>query len=482
MSQFCRWHRAFQRAADANEGDLSLVELVRLSFGLWYRVLSAPLPLCHPSLIGAPAADLLLKRVRAVGQSYSDLREVSHRYESALAALRSSDGNPLWRALEQDLADGQADDVGLLIKPARLVAAVRDLAAQDCPRLKVTTESHLRSAVEFDRLYILGAGRWYPGFVFSAPRAPDLRVVRYGVLNDSPPDEATFVKPLKQPTRALFAPARGRGVDGSIGIGADEVRPVLDVPSIIRRAGEGDWAGTSVASGELVKVRALFLEQDLAVLVSAEEGASELTLDLRGGTEQLVQPVLTIDLEPGMAVLVRREGGGDYIVAAADEIMAKPAEEFRRCQRHWKRLLTDLVEKLGTAEVVDRLRVEGSKIANYQNLRNWMGSRSIRTLNKTDFDAIFKVIGLAEDADRYWSMMEVIDRAHRRAGRLIRRRLLEQVQRADLSSLLTDGRQDFELPGEVGGGSLMAIRIVALSSDVVEAHPSAVHRLVELAS
>lgn len=482
VSQFCRWHRVFQRAADANEGDLSLDELVRLSFGFWYRVLSAPLPLCHPSLIDASAADLLLKRVRAVGQSYSDLCEVSHSYKSALAALRSSDGNPLWGALEEDLADGQADNVGLLIKPARLVAAVRDLAAHEWPRLEVTTESHLRSAVAFDRLYIFGAGRWYPGFVFSAPRAPDLRVVRYGLLNDGPPNEATFVKPLNQPTRALFMPARGRGADGSLQIGADEVRPVLDVASIMRRAGEGNRVGTPGTSGELVKVRALLLEQDLAVLVSAADGSSELTVDFREDTEQLVQPVPTIDLEPGMAVLVRREGGGDDIVAVADEIMAEPAEEFRRCQQHWKGLLGNLVDKLGSAEIVYRLKVAGSKIANYQNLRNWMGPRSIRTLDKVDFDAIFQVIGLAEDADRYWGMMEVIDRAHRRAGRLIRHRLLEQVQRADLSPLQAEGRQDFKLPREFGGGSLTAIRIVAVPSEVAEAHPSALHRLVESAS
>ena len=481
VSQFCRWHRAFQRAAEENEGDLSLDGLVRLSFGLWYRVLSAPLPLCHPSLIDTSAANLLLKQVRAAGQSYCQLREVSDSYVSALAALRSSDDNPLWRALEADLAYGQADNVGLLMKPARLIAAVRDLAAAQWPRLEILTESQLRSAVAFDRLYIFGAGRWHPGFVFSAPRAPDLRIVRYGVLNDSPPDEATFVKPLKQPTRTLFAPSRGHGADGSLQIEAEEVRPVLDVASIMRHAGEGGGVGTPGTSAELVKVRALFLEQDLAVFISASEGTSELTVDLREEAEKLVQRVPTFNLEPGMAVLVRTEGGGDYIVAAADEIMAKEAEELRRHQRHWKQLLGALVEKLDTPEVVDRLKAAGSKIANYQNLRNWTSPRSIRTLKKEDFDAIFRVIGLSEDADRYWSMMAVIDQAHGRAGTLIRQRLLKQVQSADLSPLQTEGRQDFELPGEVGGGSLTAVRIVAMSSEVVEAHPSAIHRLVDLA-
>ena len=210
VNQFCRWHQSFQRAANENEGDLLLHELVRLSFQLWYRVLSAPLPLCHPSLIDASAEDLLLKRVHAVGQSYCHLREVSERYASALTELRSSDDNPLWLAIEPETFGRQVDNVGLLIKPARLVAAVRDFVTAQRRPLEVLMESQLRRAVAFDRLYVFGAGRWYPGFVFSAPRATGLQIVRYRVLSDSPPEEATFVKPLKRSTRTLFAPSDGR--------------------------------------------------------------------------------------------------------------------------------------------------------------------------------------------------------------------------------------------------------------------------------
>ena len=242
VDEFCRCHRVFQRAADTHEDDLALDELVRLSFRLWYRVLSAPLPLSHPSLIDDTAEDLLLRRVHTVSQSYSELREVCDHYSSALDALRSSDDNPLWRALEEDLAKNHGEDVGLLIKPARLLSAVRDLAASRRRRLEVLMESQLRRAVAFDSLYVFGAGRWYPSFVFSAPRAPVLRIVRYGMLSDSPPEEAAFVKPLRKAKRAPFAPSRRRGDDGSLWIEADEARPAVDIASVMRRAGDGNGA------------------------------------------------------------------------------------------------------------------------------------------------------------------------------------------------------------------------------------------------
>ena len=481
VGEFCRWHRELGRVATANQGDLLLDELVRLSFGLWYRVLTVPLSLSHPALIDASAADLLLKRVRAVGDSYGHLSDVRDRYISAFCALRSSNHNPLWGALETDLAQTEVEDVGLLIKPARLVAAFRDLAARHSRRLEVLTESQLRRPVAFDSLYVFGAGRWYPGFVFSAPRAPALKIVRYGFLSDSPPEEAAFVKTLKKPSPPSFTDSSPRNADGSWWIPADEARPALDIGSIIRRASNGGAVGSTGAETELISVRGLFLEQDLVVFVPASEGSSELVIDLREEAENLVHRVPTASLEPGMAVLVRTAGGGDYIAAAADQIMDKVAVGLRSDQRDWKLRLRDLTHERGPAEVIGRLRAAGSMIANHQNLRNWISPRSIRTHNKDDFDAIFRVIGLADDADQYWSRMAVIDRAHRRAGRLIRNRLLKQVQRADLSALQTEGRQDFELPGEVGGGSLTAVRIVAMAAETAEAHSRTLHRLVELA-
>ena len=288
------------------------------------------------------------------------------------------------------------------------------------------------------------------------------------------------MSPIRGPNRALFPESVGNQLNESSWTTADEAQPKFDISSIVRSAGDIHGSGRAGSTAELVDVKALFLEQDLAVFVSSAERASELTVDIREDAEKLVRRVPVARLEPGMAVLVRTEGGGDYIVAAADRIMAKEAQELRQHQRKWKQLLRDLVDKVDTAEVVDRLKAAGSKIASYQNLRNWISPRSIRTQRRNDFDAIFRVIRLEKEAHRYWGMMAAIDSAHSRAGNVIRRQLLKQVTKTDLSSLHLKGRQDFELQGEVGGGSLTAVRILAVSSEVVEVHPSVVHRIFEL--
>jgi phosphomannomutase len=110
-----------------------------------------------------------------------------------------------------------------------------------------------------------------------------------------------------------------------------------------------------------------------------------------------------------------------------------------------------------------------------------MSERSIKTMHRTDFDAIFRVIGAERDTERYWQMMRVIAAAHHSAGSRIRKRLLHQVQGADLTELQRDGRMNFGLPEELGGGSLIAIRIARVAPELIEVEWSKVHRLITLA-
>jgi len=386
----------------------------------------------------------------------------------------------MWRGIEKQIASQSGKNIAFVIKPARLAMPVQDELASNGFQITVVTENQLRHASTYDALYFFGAGRWYPAFGFSAPRAPSIQIVRYSLLNDGPPDEATFVKPFKTaPSNSIAIKSEPKPTD-FFGVEPDEVLPKLDLSSILNhRALHGDEQHFDQGS-EPIEAIALLLDQELAVFIPSSDGATEHVVDIREDAEKLLHRVPTAELEPGMAVLVRTEGGGDYIVDAANRIMSNEAEELRRRQRTWKRQLRDVVADIGLAGAVAKLSESGSKIASPQNVRNWMSFRSIRTQDKKDFEAIFTIIGSEDSADVEWNAMSVIDAAHRHAGRLIRRRLLEQVEGTDLSALQRDGRQDFALPGEVGGGSLTAARIVAISSETIEVHPSKIHQLIEL--
>ncbi|TWT06139.1 hypothetical protein [Reyranella sp. CPCC 100927] len=478
IAQYCAALREIQKALVANSQDDLLIELNGLASRFRYRLLSAPLPLNHPALISAESALRLRRSAQQIGRHYQELLRASEALVEAFFAIRSKGTNPLWDALEP-LLDRQWHDAAFVLRPAQLVQPVQDLCDSLINGLKVLTETQLRHWETFQELYVFGAMRWYDGFVFSAPRAPNIVMIRYSILRDGPPKEIEFLKPIGPAARPIFSPTASPTPDFKApSLEAEEALSVIDAKSLINRVTAS--LARDADEGDDVQVKLLFLYQGLAVFAPVTENSSELVIDLGAESIELVHRVRTIELEPGMAVLVRTEGGGDYIAPAADRILGDQKLTLRCAQRAWKEKLRDLVLRLGLPRVTEMLMATGSRIANDQNVRNWTSARSIRTLNREDFDAIFKLIGASSDAERNWRLMGVIQGAHQRAGALIRRRLLEHVRNSDLSKLQREGRMDFTLPGSLGGGGITAVRISSISPDVARAPWSAVHRLIDI--
>ena len=266
---------------------------------------------------------------------------------------------------------------------------------------------------------------------------------------------------------------------GSVRVAPDDVFLKLDLAGTLKRAISSADLGGGNNESDRIPIRAILLEQDFVVFVSGDERATELVIDLEEETNKQVMRKSVDEIEQGMAVLVRSEGGGDFVVDAADRILRTDADKLREAQRAWKRLLQIKVSECGMTHTIELLRSAGSTIASEQNVQNWMSFRSIRTQNQSDFNAIFSVIGAPEKAQKAWEMMGRILSAHRRAGALIREQLLSEVKAADLTSLERDGKQEFALPGDVGGGAIIAHRVVSVSPEPIEMHPSALHQVIE---
>ena len=81
--------------------------------------------------------------------------------------------------------------------------------------------------------------------------------------------------------------------------------------------------------------------------------------------------------------------------------------------------------------------------------------------------AVVSFAGLADQGDVLWRTMEFVDRAHRRAGHVIRRMLLKKIAECSLDELERDGYMQFDLD-EHDGGLLGAFRINGLLPDQCE--------------
>jgi hypothetical protein len=238
---------------------------------------------------------------------------------------------------------------------------------------------------------------------------------------------------------------------------------------------------------ELVRARLCQLAGDRAVLIAADEGASSLIIDASEMGRTSVRRVRIDELEQGMYLLLRTAGGGDFIVPLADRILGASAAKLRSEQVEWKdRLMRSAIERFGALSrrdlsslVCTELHSQGLSHVRPAHVHYWMSSKCIRPRQSEDFAAVIKWAGLEDRAQSLWTAMGEIDRAHRRAGHLIRRMLLQKIAETSLDPLERDGEFDFEL-GEQGGGSISAYQITDIAAEELDVPLDRINLLLDM--
>ena len=72
---------------------------------------------------------------------------------------------------------------------------------------------------------------------------------------------------------------------------------------------------------------------------------------------------------------------------------------------------------------------------------------------------LLEFAGLGCNANEIWELMDKIDTAHRSAGHKIRTKLMAELQKSDLSGLITRGSIEFDLED---------VNVRSLGADIVE--------------
>jgi hypothetical protein len=360
--------------------------------------------------------------------------------------------NPLLDAITERLTEASA----LLVRETGLLARTQRVLLGFSSSVRVLAPLHLNGLACVDHLIIVGPARWYPEYVFTAPRAQRIELLQYTWMRDRRIEPTSFIDMPATIKRRSFLMYQD---DGEEMIDSDAILPAVNWQQIVQTA------RTAVdPNQDEVDARIFVLDGGRAVFLEADEQATARIIDVND-EDQPVRRIGVTELTTGMFVLLRTSGGGDYIVPIADRILGANAETVRAQQRRWKQQLRELVRIEGVPVVARMLRDRGSRIASETNVRNWMAERSIKTAAYEDFVAIMEVIGEAARAKEYWNTMCVIDRAHRRAGFYISKLLLKQVKTGNLNELVQRGMLEFTLPDEEAG-SIAAFRIEQVSPDI----------------
>ena len=217
----------------------------------------------------------------------------------------------------------------------------------------------------------------------------------------------------------------------------------------------------------------------MAVLLDSSEGAKTTIIDLDNLSGSSIIKISVDQIEPGMYLLLRTEGGGEYIYEMANYILGDKAEEVRKAQNYWKSLLRKAILAKSLHGVITELKQLDSIKANEVNVRNWASYRSIKTEQYADFLAIMKLIGLENETRQYWDMMALINSAHSRAGQSIRRQLLDKVRSIDLTGLKRTGKMEFHIE-ESDAGSITAFRVQEVQREPIEVPYFRINKLFDM--
>jgi hypothetical protein len=234
-------------------------------------------------------------------------------------------------------------------------------------------------------------------------------------------------------------------------------------------------AARSRPNDETVSARLCHLSGSRAVFVAADEGAASLVIDVSESGHAAVKRMPIAELMPGYFILLRTSGGGDYIAPLANRVLGAAATTRRAQQTEWKeRAIARARSQFGSTGrrelaslICGQLHARNLSQARPANVHYWISSKCIRPRKREDFEAILKFAGIDDRATELWMAMGEIDRAHRRAGHLIRRMLLRKIAETSLGQLERDGEMVFDL-GDQDGGTLSAFQITGIQPEEFE--------------
>lgn len=457
--------------AEGALADVYVDRFVRTVERYRYQVSAAPVSFARVLFGSTGDLDALEEDAEIIGIGRSELRVISQGIVADLKGLVAEDAAPYLECAACSACKPLVGREAMVVCPTNLLSAARDTIDEliGPGSLPLLAPSELKRGCTYDRLLLAGPFSWFArraAHVLVAPRAREIVSVSYDWLPDQWQRESDFVH---SETCPAYLPGPPRSVACTIMNSAVTVQ-VLDetvLPSSaalfqdvapLAARGEGSFESRS----DPVPTRGFLLEPSCLLLVEDDPDNRMLVLDFsRDVGRQLVKMPIS-DIEPGTFVLHRSAGSGDYVVDLANKILGVRRDYLRGRQGLWKSRLRLRADVEGYERVAGELIANGSAIANYQNVRNWLSARNIMTNDRSDFGAIMRLVGLEDQADSLWREMKEIRTAHLKAGGQIKRMLLRQVSHADAAELLRLGYWDFDL-GEDDGGVLTAQRVLEIA-------------------
>ena len=390
--------------------------------------------------------------------------------------LRSLQGheNQFLRWIKTETMENDHKKICLCPPSPKYVKPIENFIATDKVlsklNLKVISTQSLKQFIFYDRIFFCGSIGLFSEnqfrnleYVWRSPRATSLYFLFYDwIKTDFEPEPSFNVGSGRLPVSIQRLSVKGAGAD----VGNDSLqneKDKIDIGDIDFTFNDMFPSSSSITKSDadhceaICECRLLMLEDESFIYLEVE-GSSRIVVF---SPQVEIQKILNSKLETGMSLVVRTEGSGDSIAAVADILFKKEAYKIRNKHEEWKIAFRKKLFTYSTADEVAAVLMNlGAPTASEINVRNWQRSDTIKPHKKDDFKAIMNFSGLIEMTDEYWENARLIDLAHKKAGKVINKFLLDEINSSAQTELEKYGRIDIEISGLAGKVSVIRIESI----------------------
>jgi hypothetical protein len=480
---FQRYHQSLRKLeACLREHDLLEEWAVFLAFSKRFQFFLSTTPLSPSVILKAmlgwkKTPSPSLARLRSV--SPDPVTKIVDEVCASFEQLQVDAISPLWKVAMNECLARHADGatIAILYSDSRLGALFEDLlASSEADHLDFypVRATDLKVPWIYDQLMVFGPTRRRfddgSGFVFKSPRANLLTLFvpdffRADIpspydLAGSPhrPSSKADVHDylsFKQPVVCQRNPyENNQPEDEHVEAlpttnevpGDDEWLNVLPIPKVAYQP-FNDRDFREGEKMETVAAKQVFLSADHVVYL-LEDGSSYRLVDHpdpENGkrTCEGVEHVNVDAIGPGEILLFSEEGGGEMILAVANQILGKDADCLRSIQKAWKDTYILKTVLKSDTEIIRDLKKLGAKAVTLGMIYNWRSPLNIGPGSWSNFEALLKYCGLEERKEEIFNATRSIRSAHVQAGAQLAGRLLELMRGQSLDQLHAEGKQVF---------------------------------------
>ncbi len=432
---------------EAGEHDRYAENLRMLLNYLAFEYANCPLFLNSPYFYRDERMEKIKSNASKVIQSYPGQSEILEGILELIGSLEVCQDNPLLEKIEERI--GFKDACLVLINPDCTQAVV-----EMCENYGVNICINPANSIpenSYTKGIYCGCAKYFPLHSFWAPMYKELYSVRYVWFLD-------YIKPVQEiygQAVPMIAPTLQIKEKPPLPVSKEDYTeielddPVSNFTTEMFQQYKSNYTDNSYEDAEC---RIVILRKGKFVFLPADENYTHHCL-LNLDKEPAAKKVLIAEFDENTAILLRERGGGDYVAETANKIMGERTDELRNSQSQWKTALRIVINSIGIAEVSYFLSREGcSTASSHQNLRNWVAPGLIRPDSDNDFRILLQYLDLGDQADEIIKRMNLIRRAHRRAGHQISRELRGLIENdKNLNSIFDDGYKIYSAEGDSGG-------------------------------